>query len=293
MRVRSSGNVAWSFALGLALGCGHAHVERSDDPTSREFIAAARAATTRYRSQDAAVADGYHQVGTDFPGMGEHWVNLAQVMADTFTATKPSVLTYVRVGGVPQLAGVAYTALLTAGEKPPAFPAARDYWHEHNGSITDESFLRSHDMVGTSTGGEMRLAILHAWIWVPNPAGVFVTDNWTLPLVRLGIAPPPRISPSAARMAALATSAATYYHLALDEGLEPTDAERARIDTVLDDYGRRASRALNGAVTAKRLTANDADVLAELWNEMWDTLDKTVPQQAHALGAARHRLSTD
>jgi hypothetical protein len=157
--------IDWSLAhlaillLGAGtLGCGRAGA--TEKASTASFVAAARAATVRYRSQEAAVADGYRRVGTDFPSMGEHWVNLALVMADTFIAAKPPVLTYIQVGGAPRLAGVAYTALLDRGERLPDFAPARGHWHEHNGSIVEESFLAGHHRRGANDN--MRLSVLHA-----------------------------------------------------------------------------------------------------------------------------------
>ena len=91
------------------------HAQGSD--AAERFVAAARAGTTRYRSRDAAIADGYKRVGVEFPAMGEHWVSLARIMEDTVVAERPSVLIYVTVNGSPRLAGVAYTDLLEPGEK--------------------------------------------------------------------------------------------------------------------------------------------------------------------------------
>ncbi|MGH7627661.1 MAG: hypothetical protein ACREOJ_20390 [Gemmatimonadaceae bacterium] len=39
--------------------------------------------------------------------------------------------------------------------------------------------------------------MLHAWLWLPNPAGMFASDNWALPFVRAGV-PVPLADPSAA-----------------------------------------------------------------------------------------------
>ena len=260
-----------------ALACG-GRARTPDDGATRRFAEEARAATQRYRSQSIATAEGYRRVGTDFPSMGEHWVNLAQVMADSFTPARPSVLTYVHVNGTPRLAGVAYTALLEPDERPPDFAPARGHWHEHNGSIVEESFLAGHHM--SRTDGELRLSILHAWIWEENPDGLFVTDNWRLPFLRLGAMPPPRATPAAARAAALATDAVAYYRLALDEALAPAPVEGARIDTVLAEYGRRA-----------RLTVSDADRLLQVWTAMWESLEQALPRHTKALRELRRRIS--
>ena len=118
---------------------------QSPPDANTAFIAAARAGAARYRSRDAAIADGFRPVGVEFPAMGEHWVNLARVMADTLDPAMPPVLIYVMVNGKPQLGGVAFTDLLSRGESVGRVPGAR-FWHEHNGSITEESFPLQHHM---------------------------------------------------------------------------------------------------------------------------------------------------
>src|SRR5690349_4193807 len=90
-----------AFAIAGACSGPSRHASRARVAAPNEFVAAARAATQRYQSQEAAIADGFRRVGGDFPAMGEHWVNLPQVMADSFAPATPSVLTYIRVGGTP------------------------------------------------------------------------------------------------------------------------------------------------------------------------------------------------
>ena len=82
-------------------------------PRSSPRLAPARRAIARAH---AAIADGFRPVGVEFPAMGEHWVNLARVMADTLDPAMPPVLIYVMVNGKPQLGGVAFTDLLGRGE---------------------------------------------------------------------------------------------------------------------------------------------------------------------------------
>src|SRR5688500_11371632 len=127
-----------------------------------KFLARARAGTSRYRDQDVAVADGYKPVGVEFPAMGTHWVHLGHILEDSLIAERPSVLIYVNVGGMAQLGGVAYTDLRTANEPPPS-ALSPGGWHEHNGTVAEESFPLAHDGSDHSTGmlddPEMRLAV--------------------------------------------------------------------------------------------------------------------------------------
>jgi hypothetical protein len=272
-----------------AWGCstpGHRKSPAPAELSLDDFAAEARAGTARYASQQAAIADGFRRVGGDFPAMGEHWVNLPQVMADSFTAARPAVLTYIRVDGVPRLAGVAYTKFLDPNQHPPEWAPARGQWHEHNGSIVDESFAASHEAV--LTDGGPRLAILHAWIWIENPDGVFVTDNWALPFARLGRAAPNGAERDAARAAALGTEAAAYYRDAIDATLSPTTIEQASLDSVLAQYQRQTLAAVGrGGALTPQATAD----LSQLWESLWRALDDALPQRTAALHDVRRRVS--
>ena len=41
--------------------------------------------------------------------------------------------------------------------------------------------------------------MMHAWIWSPNPEGIFAADNWLIPLLRLDLTPPAEFSVAAAK----------------------------------------------------------------------------------------------
>jgi len=276
-----------SCALLALVACCGGHPQNYLDLSPNDFVHEARAATARYASRDAAIADGFRRVGTDFPAMGEHWVNLPQVMADSFTPARPSVLTYITVGGVPRLAGVAYTKFLGPNEQPPDFGPARRHWHEHNGSIVEESFLAGHET--SSSHGDLRLAILHAWIWVENPDGLFVTDNWSLPFVRLGTAP--NGVHDAARSATLATSAADYYREAIEEALAPSSGEQSRYEAILMQYQRQAAAMIRPATDRGHLTSDETERLRKLWPELWQALETALPARAAALREVRHRVT--
>ena len=91
----------------LALGAttaGAQPVPCHTDSSVDAFVACAHAGTERYRDQAMAVLDGYRRIGSDFPGMGEHWIRIALVFDSTIDARQPEVLTYVVVGGVPRAA---------------------------------------------------------------------------------------------------------------------------------------------------------------------------------------------
>lgn len=254
---------------------------RGVDAATARFLARARAATARYKSQDEAIADGYKRVGVEFPAMGEHWVHLGHVLEDSLLAERPAILIYVNIGGVPSLAGVGYADLLTPGEPLPAFPAA-GMWHEHNGSVDEESFPLTHHATPDGRGAgrvEPRLAVLHAWIWRENPAGVFVTDNWSLPFARLGVAPRP-LPRTALNALALASDEEGYYLLTLRTALSLSARDEATAAAVLASQ-RRAARLIPPA---------DIAGLEAQWSRLWSELERALPRHGAALRALRAQL---
>ena len=244
------------------------------------FLTTARAATARYRSADAAAADGFKRVGTEFPFMGEHWVNLPRVLENRFDAAAPSVLIYVVTPSGRELAGVAYSALLADKEQPPKSVAPASAWHEHNGAIVDESLPGQHGGHRAAPDGT-RLAVLHAWAWASNPAGPFVTDNEALPLLRTA-APPAKVDPLSLRGLTLAQDSAGYYLQTLRTALEATDAESRKLEAALDRH-----RALAG------MALRDDARLRGVWESLWTDLDRTLPSRSARLRDIRRRLEGD
>jgi hypothetical protein len=258
------------------------------------FFAAARRASMKYRAQDAAIVDGFRPVGVEFPAMGEHWVSLPRVMEDLIDPARPSVLIYVTVNGVAMLGGVGYTDLLRPGEPPPSAPA-RSFWHAHNGTVADESFPLAHQMGhssdGVATGDSLRLMVLHVWTAMPNASGPFSTDNWSLPLRRLG-RERAVISSTAVRGIALAQDSSGYFALALRTALLPTEREERIIEAMLDSARQVASLHTN---SLRRGTAADAKridgALAETWKELWRGLEVRLEGHRPALRALKAQLS--
>jgi len=266
------------------LGAQRAAARASEAATAR-FVADARAGTARYRDQEVAIADGFRRVGVDFPGMGEHWVSLERIMADSFVAARPSVLTYASVRGVPTLVGVAYTAILEPGERLPEFAPGRAFWHEHNGSVDEESFpLGHHASALASRRGDgdppLRLAVLHAWIWDRNPAGLFVADNWGLPLTRLGVEARPTVALGVLGALALALGAEEFYEQAINSGAALSPGEADGVERVVGRYRREVERTLADARARRRLTADDEHRLEALWTAMWADVERAAPTHA-------------
>jgi len=268
--------------LALALFAGAAATVRGQSvPVSdvEDFASRVRASTARYQDQDLALRDGYRRIGPDFPSMGEHWLHRAIVMRGEIDPLRPPILEYITVNGRPVLAGVAYAQL--AYERAPVspIPAPDSAWHYHAGSVDEESFIASHDAGGASdTTSGPRIAVLHAWLWAENPAGLFATDNWMLPWLRLGIQPPVLgPSPDSLTMiAALAAGGEDYFAtlLRLRHGLGPGDAEK--VAGIL----RRYSEKLRGS----ELTFTE---LAAGWRAVENELQAVC--EHCSLAAHRHR----
>ena len=269
------------------------------------FLESARAGSARYRSADAAVADGFKRVGTEFPFMGEHWVNLPRVLENSFDASRPSVLIYVNGVKGRELAGVGYTALLAAGEKPPVSPAPASAWHEHNGSVVDESLPGLHHdgghegrhgigHDGGQSGGHkndngdnggnggnggtpdgLRLAVMHAWAWTENPAGPFVTDNAALPFARAGI-PGRAMSAPALRGLTLVQDSAGYYFQTLRTSLRTSESEDHRLARAIAE--------------ARAAAAPDDAALERAWSARWSAIDRELPGRRVELARVRSAL---
>jgi hypothetical protein len=261
------------------------------------FVADAREGTRRYLSRQEAVNDGFTRVGVEFPAMGEHWVSFARVMEDSFVANRPSVLIYTNTVGGPTLAGVAYSTLLTPGETPPAFPSA-SAWHEHSGTVNDESLPIGHSAHASATrDGRLsvhdespRLFILHAWIWTPNPDGVFATDNWSIPLARLGVEQSERAPRGTVRAIALAQDEDEYYRLVLRATLVLSDDEDSAASRVLDAHRTRAEREVKSISESGRLSPGSSGRLAGMWNALWADLERALPTRVTALRTLRAQM---
>ncbi len=172
----------------------------------QQLTAAARAASARFRDRSVAMRAGYRRLGPDVPEMGEHWVNPILVVEARYDPAQPSLLTYTNINGRPTLTGVGYVLALRAGETPPPTGVSGE-WHDHSASVTDELTQKGHG--GHADGA--RVVVMHAWVWVENPDGVFADANWALPYIRSGLAVPARIDPDAARAVSLLSGGVDYY----------------------------------------------------------------------------------
>ncbi len=155
--------------------------------------------TARYRDHRTAVLEGFRRFGDEAPLVGEHWYHPDRVRRP-LDLERPSTLLYARIRGRMELVGVAFTVYRRPGDPmPEGFAGDLDHWHVHDMEkiartlaegrpvlqrIVDERIRR-----GRFGGGDGRtlLTMTHAWVWLPNPDGVFAHYNRALPYLKAGL----------------------------------------------------------------------------------------------------------
>lgn len=136
-------------------------------------VADVRAATAKYHDLEAALADGYIQfyVCTEEPGvgtMGQHYANLDLVVGDpAIDPLRPEVLVYEpkRNGDGYRLVAVEYVTI-------------QELWVGANGSAVPTVLGRELSL--TAAGNRYGMPAFyqrHAWLWEPNPDGLFADWN--------------------------------------------------------------------------------------------------------------------
>ncbi len=254
------------------------------DRSETAFIESARAATAKYQDRSIAIADGYREIGSDFPAMGEHWINVSLLFDGKFDPVHPEVLTYVVVAGKPHLLGVAYLLPLLPGESAPDWPVSKEKWHDHFRSLEDETSLPRHHATGEA-GDAPRITMLHAWIWLENPAGMFAADNWALPYFRLGLPVPHDAPATAAKALALISGGAEYFSASLHAAVALTSSERKKVDAAFD-RSRAAVEALLRGTSAPE--PSQLKTLEGIWTKLWNEIEASVSSKARP---ALQRLS--
>jgi len=260
------------------------HAATSGSGASAEmaaFVSTARLGTERFRDRNVAIAAGFRRLGRDFPSMGEHWANPGKVIAGRFDVADPAMLVYATIDGKPVLLGVVYAIPLENGQQPPPLPGGAKAWHEHNGTVDEESFLPEHGGDHSPERAGTRLAILHVWTLLPNPAGYFVAENWALPFARLHLEPPPSISETAARALSLVSGSSDFYASLIESELSstPGDTWRAALAAATD-----SARAIVSGRNAKgALTPDQISALEKTWTRFAARLSEAHPALARHL----------
>lgn len=201
-------NRALALALGALLaGSAAAHDGVGHDPNlpaqTKAQIHEVADAVHRYRDFSVLEREGWTRFGGDTPLMGEHWSNPRgpdYVHGDQIDFSRPSNLMYTTIDGERVLTGVAFIVRLGDDEPvPEGFFGEADRWHVHDFEIALEAALRDRPFLRWLANGwidqnyrnkgdnRARLAMVHAWVTIPNPDGVFADHNRALPYLKLGL----------------------------------------------------------------------------------------------------------
>jgi hypothetical protein len=264
-----------------------AHISRGTQTPLEEvaaFVAAARLGTERYRDRNVAIAAGFRRLGRDFPSMGEHWANPGKVIAGRFDVADPAMLTYASIDGKPVLLGVVYAIPLEPGQNAPMLPGGANPWHEHNGTVDEESFLPEHGGHHSKARTGTRLAILHVWTLLPNPAGDFAAENWSLPFARLHLKPPATAPEAAARALSLVSGSEEFYSNLLESELSSAPPEAWRV--ALAAAVARARAIVSRGAVSDALSRGQIDELEKTWIGFLGGLSQQSPALARRLEGA-------
>ena len=149
-------------ALGASAHDGHAP---SAATLSASTLAAARAATAAFHDPAVAIAAGFLPSDHCEPGMGQHWVNPANLMDGVHDLTKPDVLLYEPTTDGPRLVGLEWMQPdadqdVTTDEDRPSL-----------GGLPFEG-----PMLGHSPDMPVHYD-KHLYLWKTNPEGAFAVIN--------------------------------------------------------------------------------------------------------------------
>jgi hypothetical protein len=176
---------------GDAMAAMHAPVAQVSYAELKSTVAEldrAKQATEKYQDVRVAEADGYRMLGSEFPGMGAHFVLTME--PKEFQIEKPPILLYHKSADAPggyTLVGLGYLFDAPAGPdgQPvnPPFPKALAHWHQHDNVCMGPKLDNPHSLSESecrAQGGHFIAKtqwLVHVWIWKDNPAGVFTPDN--------------------------------------------------------------------------------------------------------------------
>jgi hypothetical protein len=124
------------------------------------------------------------------PFQGQHWLDAIRIATNQpIDLSHPSFVMVLPVRDSLIPIGVAYSALIGQGQKPPATLAGNDVeWHEHQfcGNVPGEGrILADGTQDCLDRGGRptpMQIGMVHTWT-IPNPDGPYAHDNPTLPFL--------------------------------------------------------------------------------------------------------------
>ena len=140
-----------------------------------------REATERYTDIEEALSDGYVQSTEEVPNMGAHFVQPWRMLDGKFDPERPEILLYTSDDqGDWTLVGTSFVLPLNVvgPDHPEAFAGPLDNWHVHYELCTgsDANSRSSTEQECREEGGTWVPVygwMVHAWVWVDNPLGVF------------------------------------------------------------------------------------------------------------------------
>lgn len=237
-----------------------------------ELVSQIREATKLYKSTKEAEKAGYRPFGPDMPNMGQHWINTRIALVSNLELNKPSTLTYLSINGEAILTGVAYTTSVQPGEAPPDLPLQEMKWHFHAGSLEDEAHgihraFRSQDQKYLA-----KLAMVHAWVWSENPAGIFSPDNWSLSFIRHGLKPPSDIAEPASKALFLASGHVDYYMKFIELCVQQDTFDKGSIRNILKVYSRKIESLASYIPENRMVLQREQQRIEVAWNNMWDMI---------------------
>jgi len=292
------------------------HVEHMDHaamrtatPAERAELArqidAVRRATERYRDIENAKKDGYAPFGKEAPLMGEHWYHKGVREPPEGTPLDlehPGTLQYAVIDGKRVLVGVAFsTRLRRTDSLPEGFAGPDDHWHQHDlikavsAATEDRSVLRwisNRWMDGARKKGDdrMMLTMVHAWVWLDNPDGVFAMHHRVIPYLKSGL--PASFADGASEEAARGLDLATDNGCAraLDGELWMAHASREQSRTLREACAQSAHR-LQGLLEGHPPAA----ILNEEAESVWRSLDEArhrtyTPHQLERIGSVTEMM---
>jgi hypothetical protein len=154
LRILAAVLASTTAVVGAVAVAGSASGDPQDIP--RAELAQVRAATAQFHDVEAATAAGYELLPDCFDspdgGMGIHYLKgVANTQVD---ALAPEALVYEVTKHGPKLVAVEYIVPKSLSNEPP--------------TVLGQT-LHANDALG--------LWVLHAWIWQPNPSGMFKDYN--------------------------------------------------------------------------------------------------------------------
>jgi hypothetical protein len=216
--------------------------------------------------------------------MGQHWINPAWLFPATPDPGKPGILSYLTVGNRKILAGVAYAVPAVNGVMQENSLADARHWHVHAGKVLDEGFFLEHV---NPAGAPMHhdrmsgISVLHLWIWIDSPDGLFAANNWALPYVASGLDPSAHASRDAARALATASAGSPFLLEQMRRAASLSDADIRMLEQELARTGRNVAEIIreSGHVNSRQT----GELAAASWRSIWPRLARAVPRAKYNL----------